>query len=90
MNKAWLMFWRLFGIALVAALAVSIILEITRQSSAFTGDIAQKIMVIGIAICGLIGIAVIPVELYFTDKANRARQKKLGQTANYGDGNASI
>jgi hypothetical protein len=90
MNKAWVMFWKLFGIALVAALAVGIILGVARQSSAFTADIVQKIMVIGIGICGFIGIAVIPLELYFTDRAARARHEKLDQTAGYGNENASI
>ncbi|MDR1149200.1 MAG: hypothetical protein LBK66_11270 [Spirochaetaceae bacterium] len=90
MNKAWVIFWKLFGIALVAALAVSFILGIARQSGALTADIAQKTMVIGMGICGLIGIAVVPVELYFTDKADRARHEKLGQTAGYGNENATI
>lgn len=80
MNKAWSLFWKIFGIALVIALAVSIILGLARHSGGLIAYMAQRIMVIGTGICGFIAIAVIPIELYFTDKADRAKREEASRT----------
>ncbi|MDR1363325.1 MAG: hypothetical protein LBJ35_04690 [Spirochaetaceae bacterium] len=90
MDKIWPVFWKFFLIVIVAAVIVSIILGIERQSSALAADLLQKTMVIAMGICGVIGIAVVPVELYFTDRANRAKNEKLGRVLGAGNENASI
>jgi uncharacterized membrane protein len=90
MDKVWSVFWKFFLIVIVAAVIVSIILGIERQSSALAADLLQKTMVIAMGICGVIGIAVVPVELYFTDRANRVKNGRFGSGLDSGNENASI
>jgi predicted RND superfamily exporter protein len=84
MNKIWLFFWKFFAAALIAALAVSVILGIVNNSSEVAYAIAQKVMVVGIGVCGIIGIIVVPVELYLIDRAERGKNNGCRAAASGG------
>jgi hypothetical protein len=75
MDKVWSWFWKIFGCALVAAFVVSIILGIAMHSGSVTYAILKGTFVVGIGICGVIGILMVPIELYFSDKAARGKNK---------------
>lgn len=70
-DKVWDLFWKIFGLVFAAALVVSVILGIARQSGEFTAELIQKVFVMGVGICGVIAVAIVPVEMYFTDKLKR-------------------
>jgi hypothetical protein len=69
MDKFWSLFWKFFGIALGAAFAVSIILGMVWHSPDVTYSIIQKIIAVGMGVCGVIGMIIVPIELYFIDRA---------------------
>jgi hypothetical protein len=79
MEKFWSWFWKLFAAAIAVALVVSIILGIAQGSFNILYDVAQKIIIVAIGICGVIGFVVVPVELYITDRINRAKNKDDGE-----------
>jgi hypothetical protein len=73
MEKFWSWFWKLFGAAMAAALVINIILGIVWNSAKFVYQAVQTVFIVGIGICGLIGMIVVPIELYVTDRINRAK-----------------
>jgi hypothetical protein len=58
---------------MIAALVINIILGIARNSAEFVYQAVQTVFIIGIGICGLIGMIVVPIELYVTDRISRAK-----------------
>jgi hypothetical protein len=86
LEKFWSWFWKLFAAALAAALVISIILGIAQGSFNIVAGIAQKIIIVGIGICGVIGFVVVPIELYITDRINRSKTTADGKmSADYMD-----
>ncbi|MDR0589467.1 MAG: hypothetical protein LBG25_02865 [Spirochaetaceae bacterium] len=70
MDKFWSWFWKFFGAACGGAFVVSIIWGIAHHSGAVTYAAVQKIIALGLGICGIIGIVVVPMDLYFRDRAD--------------------
>jgi len=68
MEKFWFFFWRLFGIALAAAAVAGVSLGIIEHSLAVIYSFAQRIIAIGMGICGIIGLVVVPIEMYITGR----------------------
>jgi ABC-type multidrug transport system permease subunit len=73
MENFWSWFWKLFAAALAAALVISIILGMAQGSFNIVANIAQKIIIVSIGICGIIGFVVVPIELYITDRISRSK-----------------
>jgi hypothetical protein len=67
MNHFWNMFWKIFGIALVAILAVAVITGIVTRSADTAYLIVRLTLIVALGLCGTIGLLV-PVMLYFEDK----------------------
>ncbi|MFP3089501.1 hypothetical protein LQZ21_04150 [Treponema sp. TIM-1] len=78
MDKFWSRFWKFFGIAWGAAFFVNIGWGIARHSGAVIYAGVQKIVAIGLGVCGTIGIAVAPIERYFTDRGNSMKNSAAG------------
>ncbi|MDR2194034.1 MAG: hypothetical protein LBP19_06160 [Treponema sp.] len=75
MNKLWSLFWRLFGAALVISIVIGCIIGIIRHSTDIVYNTIQYTFAVGVGICGIIGFAVIPVELYFEDRNQRKENR---------------
>jgi hypothetical protein len=73
MKKFWALFWKLFGAAFFMALLTGITLGIVQHSGSVTYLVVQKIIAIGLGICGVISFVVVPAEMYFEDRRNRDR-----------------
>jgi hypothetical protein len=67
MNHFWNVFWKFFGIALLAVLAVAIITGIITRSADTAYQIVRLTFIVALGVCGAIGLLV-PVILYFEDK----------------------
>lgn len=73
MDKFWSVFWKLFAAACVAVLVLSVILGIVFRSVQVTFDIILGIFAISMGVCGVIGMIVIPIEMYITYRLNRMK-----------------
>ncbi|MDR1232534.1 MAG: hypothetical protein LBK61_14170 [Spirochaetaceae bacterium] len=67
MKHFWDMFWKFFGIALLAILAVAVITGIITRSADMAYLIVRLTFIIALGICGAIGLLV-PAILYFEEK----------------------
>jgi hypothetical protein len=67
----WSLFWKIFGAALALMFITGCILGIIKQSSAIVYQTVRLTMAAGLGVCGIIGMLVIPVEMYFEDRAER-------------------
>ncbi|MDR2150987.1 MAG: hypothetical protein LBO67_09340 [Spirochaetaceae bacterium] len=76
MDRVWSVFWKLYGIAFGAATLLSIILGIVQRSGQLVFVMVQNILGISMGLCGIIGLVLVPVEMYFTDRAARTENKK--------------
>ncbi|MDR2793469.1 MAG: hypothetical protein LBB61_07375 [Treponema sp.] len=76
MKKFWSLFWRLFGAALVMAVVIGCIIGIIGHSTRIIYNTIQYTFVTGMGICGVIGFAVIPIELYFEDR-NQEKENRV-------------
>jgi hypothetical protein len=68
MELFWQIFWKIFGFVVLAAFAVSGVLGIITGSADIASFIIGRTFVIGLGICGVIGLVVVPIELYLKDK----------------------
>ncbi|MDR3343675.1 MAG: hypothetical protein LBT14_13020 [Treponema sp.] len=71
MDKYWSLFWKLFGVALLVALVIGITLGILQHSGAVIYSFIQSIIAFGLGITGIIGLVVVPIAMYFEDRASR-------------------
>jgi hypothetical protein len=69
MEKFWSLFWTLFGASLLVALVIGIILGIVQHSVARIYSFGRSIFAFGLGISGIIGFFVVPVQMYFEDRA---------------------
>jgi uncharacterized membrane protein len=69
MEKIWNIFWKLFGVLMLLAVASAIIMGFVSHSAAAAFAGIQKTIVAGFGICGFIGLVVVPVEMFFTHRA---------------------
>jgi hypothetical protein len=69
MDKFWSLFWKLFGVSLLVALAIGVILGIVQHSGALIYSFSQIVVAVGLGITGIIGLVVVPIEMYFEDRA---------------------
>jgi hypothetical protein len=74
MNKTWLVFWKIFAFAICAAVAAAIVAGIT-VGAGIGYSILKNTFTASIGVCGVIGIMITPIELYFLDKAEREKNK---------------
>jgi hypothetical protein len=70
MKRFWNIFWKVFGIAVVAIFAAAGVIGLITQSASLAYLIIQRTFVVALAICGTIGLFV-PVGLYFDDRNAR-------------------
>lgn len=68
MERFWSIFWKLFGISLVLTVFLGIIAGFVLRSAGVTYAIVQGTFAIGSGVCGVIGLVVIPVEMFFEDR----------------------
>jgi hypothetical protein len=71
MNKFWSLFWKLFGAALLIVLFIGCMLGIIQHSVTIVYETFQMTMAVGMGVCGIIGIVVIPIELYVEDRIQK-------------------
>lgn len=67
MDKWWSWFWKFFGGAFGIAFAGAIVFGLVNHSPESIYTNVQKIIALGLGVCGVIGLAVVPLELYFGD-----------------------
>lgn len=77
MDKFWSFFWKLFGIAVVMAFIAACIFGI-KNESAVAYTIVQYTVAGGLGACGIIGLVVVPIEMYFEDETVPIRQAASG------------
>ncbi|MDR3130762.1 MAG: hypothetical protein LBU18_04375 [Treponema sp.] len=65
MRKFWSIFWKIFGISLVSAVIAGIIIGFVSHSAGIVYAVLQGTFAAGSGLCGAIGLAVVPVELFF-------------------------
>jgi hypothetical protein len=68
MKKFWSVFWKVFGISLVLAIVTGIIMGLVSRSGDVIYTVVMGTVAAGFGICGIIGLAVIPVEMFFEDR----------------------
>jgi hypothetical protein len=68
MNTFWSLFWKLFGTALLLMFFIGCVLGIIQHSIAVVYNTFQMTSAVGMGVCGIIGIVVIPIELYVEDR----------------------
>jgi hypothetical protein len=68
MEKFWNIFWKALGIALVLTIIVGIIIGLVSRSTGITYSIIQGTIATGLGLCGLIGLVVVPVEMFIEDR----------------------
>jgi hypothetical protein len=71
MKKFWPLFWRLFGIVLFIVVIIGFVIGGINHSLAITYAIVQQAIAVGLGVCGIIGLVVVPIELYFEDRIQR-------------------
>jgi hypothetical protein len=71
MKTFWSLFWRIFGAVLVVMFARGCILGIIKHSADVVYTLLQQTIAFGLGVCGIIGLVVIPIELYFEDRNQR-------------------
>jgi cation transporter-like permease len=69
MEKFWNIFWKSFGAAVLLAVVIGIIAGMVSHSQAIAYDVVQKTIALSLGICGSIGFGVVPVVMYFEDRA---------------------
>ncbi|MDR0721747.1 MAG: hypothetical protein LBF75_02975 [Treponema sp.] len=69
MEKSWNIFWKTFGISLFLIVMAGIIIGVVSRSAEAAYKIVQGTIAVGLGVCGLIGFVVVPVELFFQDRA---------------------
>ena len=75
MNRFWSLFWKLFGVSLLVAFVIGIIIGIVQHSLAFVSSFSRAIFALGLGISGVIGFLVVPIHLYFEDRASRKEKR---------------
>jgi hypothetical protein len=68
MKKIWNIFWKTFGIALLLAVITGIIMGFVSRSAGVTYSIIQGAIAVGLGLCGLVGLVVVPVEMFIEDR----------------------
>ncbi|MDR2537292.1 MAG: hypothetical protein LBC46_03190 [Treponema sp.] len=76
MDKFWSLFWKLFGVSLLVAFAIGIILGIAQHSIAIVYSFGQAILASGLGISGIIGLFVMPVQLYLEYRSSHKEVKE--------------
>jgi hypothetical protein len=79
MDTFWSLFWKLFGVSLLVAFVIGIILGIVQHSTAIIYSFSRAIMAVGLGISGVIGLVVVPVQLYLEDRVNRKEYKNAAE-----------
>ncbi|MDR3115103.1 MAG: hypothetical protein LBU25_06240 [Treponema sp.] len=69
MEKLWYIFWRVFAISILLTIMVGILIGFISRSVETAYRVVQGAIVVGLGMCGLIGFVVVPVELFFQDRA---------------------
>jgi hypothetical protein len=68
MKKFWSVFWKLFGISLVLAIVTGVIMGLVSRSGEVIYAVVMGTVAAGFGVCGIIGLAIIPVEMFFEDR----------------------
>jgi uncharacterized membrane protein len=68
MEKFWNIFWKLFGLSLLLTVIVGIIMGFVFHSTGVAYAVIQGTFAVGSGLCGLIGLVVVPVEMFFEDR----------------------
>jgi uncharacterized membrane protein YraQ (UPF0718 family) len=76
MKRFWNIFWKVFGIAVVAIFAAAGIIGLITQSASLAYIIIQRTFIVALAVCGTIGLFV-PVGLYFGDRNARRSNRAV-------------
>jgi hypothetical protein len=68
MEKFWNIFWKTFGSALFLALIIGMVIGLVFRSTGITYSVIQGTIAVGLGVCGLIGLVVVPVEMFIEDR----------------------
>jgi hypothetical protein len=68
MERFWGVFWKVFGVALALALIAGIIAGLIVRSAGLTYAVTQKAIAVGLGLCGLIGLVVVPAEMFLESR----------------------
>jgi hypothetical protein len=71
MEKFWNFFWKIFGAMSLLAIVIGIISGIVQHSGQVTYLVVQKTIAVGVGISGVIGLFIMPLELYLEDRKQR-------------------
>ncbi|MDR1863064.1 MAG: hypothetical protein LBQ67_03990 [Treponema sp.] len=71
MKQAWKIFWKLFGTTLAAVFVVGIVVGTIKQSPSIVYQAFQQILAVGLGVCGIIGLFVVPIEMFIEDRKER-------------------
>jgi hypothetical protein len=73
MHKWWSFFWKFFGAALLAMFFAGIVAGVVKHSTALVYAITQQVLALGLGVCGIIALVVIPLDMYLEDRKLRKR-----------------
>jgi hypothetical protein len=68
MEKFWSVFWKLFGISLLLAIIAGVITGLVFRSGEAAYTVVMGTIAAGFGLCGIIGLVVVPVEMFFEDR----------------------
>ena len=68
MKNFWNIFWKMFGVALLLVVITGIIMGLVSRSAGLIYTVIQGTITVGLGLCGLIGLAVVPVEMFIEDR----------------------
>jgi putative effector of murein hydrolase len=69
MKKFWNIFWKVFGTLTILTLIIGIIIGFASHSAGTTYTVIQGTIAVGLGLCGIIGIIVVPVEMFLEERA---------------------
>jgi hypothetical protein len=79
MEKFWSVFWKVFGISLFLAVIVGIIMGLVSGSGKVSSTMIMGVVSVGFGVCGIIGLVVVPVEMFFEDRAECGGAKNAAE-----------
>ncbi|MDR2178152.1 MAG: hypothetical protein LBP20_08970 [Treponema sp.] len=71
-------FWRAPGISLLPAVIVGIIMGFVSGSSGMISPVMSGAVSVGFGLCGITGLVVVSVEMFFEDRAKSRGGGKCG------------
>jgi hypothetical protein len=73
MEQFWSIFWKVFAAAIVVMVIASIAGRIITLSPDFASMLLRQTFAAALGVCGIIGLGVVPVEMYLEDRNRREK-----------------